>query len=429
MKVAFFTLGCKVNQYEESVQRSEFLKAGFEVVKSEEFADIYVVNSCTVTAVSDKKTKQIIKRLKRQNDNALIALVGCMPQAFPEKACDIKEADVIMGSKNRALLIPNIKKALTTHKRIVDISEYAPKDSFEKMKADAFNEKTRAFVKIEDGCDRYCSYCIIPMARGVVRSKPLEDLRLELEGLALNGYREVVLVGINLSSYGKDLGIRLIDAIELACSINGIERVRLGSLEPELLTDDDILRMTKLKNFCPQFHLSLQSGCDKTLKRMRRHYDTDYYYNLVCKLRQAFDDCAITTDIMVGFAGESEEEFNSSLEFVKKVGFSKAHIFPYSVRKGTAAENYPDQVSKAEKERRSKLMTKACDLSQEQFLKAHIGREFDVLFEYTVTEEGTQGHTKNYMTVFVKSDKNISTQILRVKITDVHNGHCIGQLI
>lgn len=429
MRVSFYTLGCKVNQYETEILRSRFLAEGFDVVPDGEEADIYVINSCTVTAFGDKKTRQALHRMKRMNPNAVIALTGCMPQAFPENAAALTDAQIVMGASNRRFLIDRIREYLVTGERIVDIVPHEKGEAFEKMSAKQFTQKTRAFVKIEDGCDRYCSYCIIPKARGPIRSKSLEDLKAELETLAENGYREIVLVGINLSSYGKGSDVRLIDAVELACSIEGVERVRLGSLEPELLLDEDIERMAVQKKFCPQFHLSLQSGCDETLKRMNRHYDTAFYENLVNKLRAAFDDCAVTTDIMVGFAGETEEEFEKSLAFAKKIGFSKTHVFAYSVRKGTRAASFGGQLSRKEKEMRSRRMIEVTDRTREEFYRNRIGKVYEVLFEHTVTEEGTEGYTKNYIPVFVPSEEPLTGKILPVKITGISGDHCIGELL
>ncbi len=429
MRVSFYTLGCKVNQYETEILRSRFLAQGFDVVPDGEEADIYVINSCTVTAFGDKKTRQVLHRMKRMNPDAVIALTGCMPQAFPENAAALTDAHIVMGASNRSFLIDRIREYLITGKRIVDIVPHQKDEPFEKMSAQHFTEKTRAFVKIEDGCDRYCSYCIIPKARGPIRSKSLEDLRAELETLVKNGYREIVLVGINLSSYGKGTEVRLIDAVELACSIDGVERVRLGSLEPELLLDEDIRRMAAQEKFCPQFHLSLQSGCDETLRRMNRHYDTAFYENLVEKLRTVFDDCSITTDIMVGFAGETEEEFQKSLEFAQKIGFAKAHVFAYSIRQGTRAASFAGQLSRKEKEARSRKMIEATDRTREAFYRSRIGRIYDVLFEHTVTEEGTEGYTKNYIPVFVPSEEPLTGKILPVRITQISGDHCIGELL
>lgn len=428
MRIAFYTLGCKVNQYETEILKSSFANDGFEIVPDTDIADVYVVNSCTVTAAGDKKTRQVLHRFKRQNPGAVLALTGCMPQAFPDQPEFFEEIQVVTGSSNRASLLTHVKEALATGSRVIDIAPHTKQEPFEKMRAEHHTNKTRAFVKIEDGCDRYCSYCIIPKARGPVRSKPLNELKEELAGLAANGYQEAVLVGINLSSYGRDLGLRLIDAVELACSVDGIKRVRLGSLEPELLEDNDIRRLAAQSKFCPQFHLSLQSGCDATLKRMNRHYDTAFYAGLVQKLRGTFENCSITTDIMVGFAGETEEEFSQSLEFAKKIQFAKAHVFAYSIRSGTRAATFPNQLQRKTKEQRSKRMIEATTRTRQAFLESQVGKEVPVLFECTVTEEGTEGYTGNYTPVFVKSPNPISRTIRRVAITGVNGDHCVGIL-
>ena len=336
MRIAFATLGCKVNQYETENLMELFLSDGFDVVEPQEEADVYVVNSCTVTSSGDKKSRQLLRRLKKQNPAAKVALTGCFPQAFPDAAELIPEADIITGSYNRKGLLQAVQKALATGERVVDITPHQRHEAFEGMSVRGLRGRTRAFIKIEDGCERYCSYCIIPTARGPIRSKPLKDIRAELEGLVENGYKEVVLVGINLSSYGKDLGLRLIDAVKLACSVEGLHRVRLGSLEPELLSDEDLSEMAKLPHFCPQFHLSLQSGCDKTLRAMNRHYDCAEYRRIVDKIREVFENPSITTDIMVGFPGETEEDFEASMTFAEEIRQSpRLRLFPAGGYRGS----------------------------------------------------------------------------------------------
>lgn len=429
MKISFYTFGCKVNQYETEVMANRFFEAGYDIVPFDDHADIYVINSCTVTGTGDKKTKQLLRKIRRNNEDAVIALMGCFPQAFKEEAMAMTEINVIQGAKNRGNLLSNVKRALETGERIVDIEDYEKKEPFEGMKAKSFQEHTRAFVKIEDGCDRYCSYCIIPKARGPIRSKPLDELKEELLELVKNGYKEIVLVGINLSSYGKEEGYqkRLVDAVELACSIDGVKRVRLGSLEPELLSEDDLQRMAAEEKFCPQFHLSMQSGCDETLKRMNRHYTSDEYMAIVDNIRSKFDNPSITTDIMVGFAGETDEEFNKSLEFSKKVRFAKAHVFSYSVRKGTRAEKMAGHISLRQKEKRSHIMIEEMDKLQVEFLKSQIGTVSEVLFE-TKTEKGFTGYTKNYTKVVVQSDEPLCGEIRKVKITSQQDDYCIGYI-
>lgn len=429
MRAAFFTLGCKVNQYETQILMQQFSADGYDIVESEEEADVYIINSCTVTASGDKKTRQTMRKFKRQNPAAKIALTGCFPQAFPDASKELPEADVITGSYNRAGLIHAVKQAFATGNRVIDITPHKPKESFEQMQSQGFAQHTRAFIKIEDGCDRYCTYCIIPKARGPVRSKYLEDLKTELTTLAQSGYKEVVLVGINLSSYGKDIGLRLVDAVELACSVDGIERVRLGSLEPELLTDEDMNRLVNLTKFCPQFHLSLQSGADETLKRMNRHYDTDTYRNIVCKIREKFENPSITTDIMVGFPNENEVEFAQSLAFAKEIAFAKVHVFAYSIREGTKAATMENQVDAHAKELRSKQMIAVTDESRLGFLNAQIGLIQDVLFESTTNEYGVVGYTKNYTPVAVQSSEPLTGRILKVKIEKNAGEYCIGSMV
>ncbi len=429
MRIAFFTLGCKVNQYETEVLASSFSSNGFDVVGIDDEADVYVINSCTVTSSGDKKTRQAIRKFKRNNPNSIVALTGCFPQAFENEAISILEADVITGSYNRANLVSAVKKCLATNSRVVDITPHQKNEEFEKMTTTGFLDRTRAFIKIEDGCDRYCSYCIIPTARGPIRSKSLDDLKKEIVSLGNSGYKEVVLVGINLSSYGKDLGLRLIDAVELACSIDEIQRVRLGSLEPELITDSDFEKMATFEKFCPQFHLSLQSGCDETLLRMNRHYDTNTYRNIVKKIRSTFDNPSITTDIMVGFPMETQAEFDASLSFAKEIGFSLAHVFCYSRREGTKAFSMKGQILESVKQKRSKLLIEVTNQTRLDFLKSQIGTVQSVLFETKKTPYGYEGYSKNYTPIFVKTKNNLSCEIFNVIIKDVENNHCIGEIV
>ena len=430
MRAAFYTLGCKVNQYETQILQQMFYDSGYDTVSADTAADVFVINSCTVTASGDKKTRQALRHFKRANPTAVAVLTGCFPQAFPLEAEGIPEADVITGSHNRAGLLLDVKKFLETGVRVVNITPHKRGEAFESMSAGKFLDRTRAFVKIQDGCERYCTYCIIPTARGPLRSKPLPELYEELTALAQAGYKEAVLVGINLPSYGAESGtLRLIDAIELACGINGLERVRLGSLEPELLTDAEIARMAGYSKFCPQFHLSLQSGCDATLKRMNRHYTAAEYKAMVQKLRTAFENPAITTDIMVGFPGESDEEFAQSLAFMRDISFAKVHVFPYSVREGTRAATMPQQISKALKTSRCAVLSAAAEEDKQRFLQSQVGKTEAVLFETTTTPLGTEGYTKNYTPVKVLSDKDISGQILPVRITAVSGDYCVGELI
>lgn len=422
MRAAFYTLGCKVNQYETQIMEQQFSAEGIDIIEASENsgADIYVINSCTVTATGDKKTRHLLRRIKRQNPESIVVLTGCFPQAFPEAAEGILEADVITGTYNRASVIGAVKECLATGRRVIRITPLQrgkERAHFEQMQALSMNERTRAFVKIQDGCDRFCSYCIIPTARGPVRSKPLKEIQEELTLLAEKGYQEVVLVGINLPCYGNDLGIRLLDAVRTACSVPGLKRVRLGSLEPELLLPEDIAEMAEMPALCPQFHLSLQSGCDATLKRMNRHYNTEEYSRIVDSLRAAFANPAITTDIMVGFPGEDEEEFQQSLAFAEKIAFAKAHIFMYSPRPGTRAAQMPGQISSACKERRSAEMIAVTEKTRSEFLQSQIGRLEQVLFETDISNGMYHGYTRNYSPVEVPAFEDVRGQIRNVRIT------------
>ena len=428
MKVKMITLGCKVNQYESEAMLSSLLKNGFTAAADDEQADVVVLNSCTVTAESDRKVRQIFRRAKKDNPDAVMVLSGCMAQAFPEDAQRLEEADIILGTSNRARLLPDLLTFLSTRQRIVDIEPHTNGETFERLQVENFSGRTRAFVKIEDGCNRFCSYCIIPYARGRVRSKPLEDLKAELHALADNGFREVVLTGINLSAYGQEFGLHLCDAIEAACAVPGIARVRLGSLEPEQLSEPVIRRMAKQEKLCPQFHLSLQSGCDATLRRMNRHYTADEYRTIVRNLRAAFDNAAITTDIMVGFAGETEEEFAASLAFAREIAFAKVHVFAYSRRPGTRAYDMGDQVTNAVKESRSHAMIRATTETQRAFFDTQVGRTEQVLFERAVQPGVYEGYSMNYTPVLAASGTSLAGQIRTVRIESNAGTHCIGRI-
>lgn len=301
MTFYFYTLGCKVNQYESQVMRELLLKKGF-IASTKSNADIIIINSCTVTSESDRKTRQAVRKFRKNNSNSIIVVTGCMTQACPETALDIKEADIITGNKNINELPELIENYISSKEKITHIIPHCKGDVYNTPTISNFDERTRAFIKIEDGCERYCTYCIIPTARGMVRSKPISILKQEVFNIIKKGYCEIVLVGINLSAYGKDLGINLCDAVDAVCEFPEIKRVRLGSLEPDYISDDMLICLSKNDKFCPQFHLSLQSGCDATLKRMNRHYDSDFYYDLILRIRKIFDNPSITTDIMVGLS-------------------------------------------------------------------------------------------------------------------------------
>lgn len=428
MNITFYTLGCKVNQYETQSMREAFAAKGFNIVSENGGFDVAVINSCTVTAESDRKTRQVLRRFRRENPNAVIVLTGCMVQAFSQEAKELTEADIVAGNTDVGKIVSLVEKFLRDGEKIFCVEKHERKEIFNTPDITRFDERTRAYMKIEDGCDRYCSYCIIPYARGFVRSKAVEEIRREAEELAENGYIEAVLVGINLSAYGKDNGLNLCDAVEAVCSVEGIKRVRLGSLEPDHISDEMLMRLKNQEKFCPQFHLSLQSGCDSTLKRMNRHYDTAFYRDLVERIRRMFPTAAVTTDIMVGFAGETEEEFGQSIAFLKEIGFAKTHVFAYSRRKGTVAYGLPNQVSKAEKARRSSLMINAAADSETQFLERQIGEETEVLFE-TYEDGMAFGYTPNYSRVAVRTSEPIDGKIGKVKIISAKKDMCAGELV
>lgn len=429
MNFSIYSFGCKVNQYESQVMNELMTSRGYTYTEDKENADILIINSCTVTAVSDNKIMKLIRHLRRTKDNAVIVLTGCMPQAYPNLRENFEQVDIVLGNAMRSELPYEIEKFLANRKQIINVHKYTKNSDFELVSVTKFEERTRAFIKIEDGCNHYCSYCIIPYARGPVRSKPLDILKRELEHLSVHGYKEIVLVGINLSAYGQEFGSHLCDAVECACSIEGIERVRLGSLEPDRMDKKSIERLSKLDKLCPQFHLSLQSGCDATLKRMNRHYTADEYRTIVKDLREVFNNCSITTDIMVGFAGETDDEFKQSVEFVKEISFAKAHVFPYSQREGTKAAKAPNQVEQSVKSQRSKIMIEVTDAARKAFLESQIGRNEPVLFEQTTQDGFWEGYTVNYTPVKMKSEKPLGGEIINVNLCRVEGDFCIGELV
>ncbi len=432
MNIYFFTFGCKVNLYETENMKELFSDAGYTISDKESEANIFIINSCTVTETGDKKMKKELRRLKRTYPQSIIVLTGCFPQAFREEAENIAEADIITGTMDRKRLPDMVSGYIAERKRIVSVCEYTRSEAFEQCSNRSFENNTRAFIKIQDGCGMFCTYCIIPYSRGNFRSKPLSDIISEANTLAAAGHKEIVLTGINLSFYGIDLGKRLADAVEAVCRTDGIERVRLSSIEPEMLTDEDIKRLSVLEKLCPHFHLSLQSGCDKTLKAMNRRYLSADYKRLVGSLRGNFADCSITTDIMVGFPEETDEDFRRSLEFAKSIGFAKAHIFPYSRRKGTPAAEMPDQVPQAVKRRRAAEMEKAMSQSKEIFLKSQVGKVFPVLFEREKEDGIHNGYTPNYTKVKILtkySEKSLRNELFYVKIIGAEKDHCIGEIV
>ncbi len=424
-----FTFGCKVNQYESEYIRHLLHDAGYEYNEDESQCGILIINSCTVTAVSDKKCRQLIHKLRRQNEKAIILLCGCMSQAHPDKINDFSQCDIVIGNTDHTVIPQYIGEFIKNGKQIVDITEHdREKEPFEKCKVNRFSERTRAYIKIEDGCSRFCSYCIIPYARGRVRSKSIEDIKDEAKLIAQSGYKEIVLTGINLSLYGTDIESNLCEAVEAVASAEGIERIRLGSLEPEYLDEKVLKSLSEVKEFCPQFHLSLQSGCDKTLKDMNRNYTSREYAEIVSNIRKFWENPSITTDVMVGFAGETEEDFKASLDFVSSIDFAKVHVFPYSKREGTKAWDMDGHLTNAVKTKRASIMGEAVEHSRENFLKTQLNTINKVLFE-TESDGKYFGLTENYTPVTVTSHIDIRGEILDVKIIAIKGEMCFGELL
>ncbi len=428
MNAAIYTLGCKVNQYEAQEMSSSLKEIGIKITSCKSDADIFIINSCTVTAESSRKTRQAVRKFRKAHPASVIILTGCFPQAFPDEAASLNEADIILGNNTNDELSEAICRFLEDRKRIIRIKPHERFACYKGKEIDAFDGHTRAFIKIQDGCNRYCSYCIIPKARGFSRSRPLSEIKNEIVRLAEAGYKEIVFVGINLSSYGLDNNTSICDALEHAENTEGIERIRLGSLEPDHITDDVIKRLSEMKKFCPQFHLSLQSGCDRILKKMNRHYTSEEYLNLCNKLKESFEDISLTTDIIVGFPGETDEDFKETLEFAKKCGFMKVHVFPFSPREGTVAYNYTDKIQNSKKEHRCTVLQNECDKIREKFLSDYIGKTVNVLFE-TPKNDIQQGYTANYTPVSVIHNDNLCGKILKVRLTELYEDGLKGELI
>lgn len=425
MRFVIQTFGCKVNQYESIGISNAMTAAGFTETEDIAAADIVIINSCTVTETGSKKACRGVRAAKAANPKAAVVLAGCFPQAFPKEAKE-SGADIIAGTSGRNNL-PQLIKAFFAGNSAYEIPDI-PR-SYEELDFCRTTGKTRAFVKIEDGCDRFCSYCIIPYARGRVRSRSLESIREEVAACVRDGHKEIVLVGINLSCYGKDTGKSLADAVEAAASFPEILRVRLSSLEPELLDEEMCRRLASCKKLCPHFHLSLQSGCDETLRRMNRHYTSEEYFEIVSRLRRYFPYCAITTDIMVGFAGETEEEFQKSLAFAERVGFAKIHVFTYSVREGTAAAKRTDHIPENIKAERYKLMSQLDRRLSGEFLGAQVGKTTEIIVQKRTSPDFAAGLTPNYTMVRVYGSAAQKQDLIKVRITSACDGFCTAEEI
>ncbi len=430
-KVAFYTLGCKVNQYETEAMTELFLNKGYEIVDFSEFADVYVINTCTVTNMSDRKSRQMIRRAKKSNPHSLVIVTGCYAQTAPDAVSHIEGVNLVIGTKDRKNIV-ELSESISPDKICNVVSDIMHTHTFEELSLTTYHDRTRAYIKVQEGCNQFCSYCIIPYARGPVRSRPFDEVISEIRRLANEGFSEVVLTGIHVASYGIDLErVSLADLILAAEDIDGIKRIRLSSIEPMALDGEFIKKLKNSKKLCHHFHISLQSGCDETLNRMRRKYTCREYLEITNGLRNAFPDVAITTDIMVGFPGETEEEFEKCAEFVSLIGFADAHIFQYSPRKGTPAVKSPDQISAKVKEARSKAILKITKKSHEEFKKSFLGRVVSVLFEQPCKGKNGyfEGKTSNYLTVLVKSDENISGKYFNVLLDKITPEGILGSIV
>ncbi|MFZ5965576.1 MAG: tRNA (N(6)-L-threonylcarbamoyladenosine(37)-C(2))-methylthiotransferase MtaB [Bacillota bacterium] len=431
-KVAFYTLGCKVNQYETEAMTEAFERNGYRIVESDEEADVYVVNTCTVTNLSDRKSRQFIRKSKRMNPEAIIAVVGCYAQTAPEEVASIDGVNVIVGTNDRGNIVHYVEQAMARQDAVNYVTNIMEIKEFEEMKIGEIKGRHRAYLKIQEGCNQFCTYCIIPYARGPIRSRKIDDIMVEVQRLAQNGFKEIVLTGIHVASYGKDLGdVTLLDVIKAIHPVEGIERIRLSSIEPTIMTKAFIQTLLEYHKVCPHFHLSLQSGCNETLKRMNRKYTTEVYKEIVHLIRECIPDVSITTDIMVGFPGETEEEFQKTLHFVKEIEFSQIHVFKYSPRKGTPAAKYEGQVPSTIKNQRSEELIALANACAEAYNQRFIGRDKKILFEEQSKElEGYyQGFTDNYIRVLAKSESNVEGALKSVRLDKVHKDGLIGTII
>ena len=427
MRIAIYTLGCKVNQYETQAMEQELTRRGHEIVPFDGAADAYIVNTCSVTAVSDKKSRQMIRRCRKLNEHAVVAACGCYVQTHSDEAAGLG-LDLIAGTGDRMAFLDLLEQAAREKEPLTLLDDALHRRAFEVLPAGGMAERTRAMLKVEDGCVNFCTYCIIPYARGPVRSLPKAEAVAQTRRLREEGYRELVITGIEISGWGHDLknGETLIDLLEAVSDTAGEMRLRLGSLEPRTITEEFCRRAARLPNLCPHFHLSMQSGCDGTLRRMNRKYDTARFYESVSLLRQYFDRPAVTTDLITGFPGETEEEFAQTLAFIEKCGFAAMHIFPYSVRPGTKAAAMPDQCTAAVKERRAARAAEAAERRKQAYLRGCVGQTYPVLFEQ---EKGGLyvGHAPNYCQVGVRGE-DLHNAVRNVKIEAVDGDMLIGEL-
>lgn len=420
-KVAFCSLGCKVNQYETNAMAQKFIEHGYEVVEFDEYADVYIVNTCTVTNVADRKSRQMLRRAKEINKDATLVACGCYAQVAKEELKKIPEIDLIIGNNEKNDIIQIVENHIAQKGAEDLVSDVMYKLDYVELGTTTYTEKTRAVIKVQDGCDRFCSYCLIPYARGHIRSRKIENVIEEIKKVVEEGINEVVITGIHIASYGRDFkgeNIGLIDLLEEINKIQGLHRIRLGSIEPTIITDEFVERLSKLDKICDHFHLSLQSGCTETLKRMNRRYTTEEFRAVTKRLRSKFPNAALTTDIIVGFPSETEDEFNTTYEFLKEIAFYKMHIFKYSQRKGTKAAVMPNQVDGKIKEERSKKLIELSNENEYNYNKKYIGKQVEVLFEEREGEY-LKGHTTNYIVVKHKTDKDdLINKIAKVTVSE-----------
>lgn len=425
-KVAFHTLGCKVNQYETEAMEEMFEEAGYKLVEFNKPADIYIVNTCTVTNIADKKSRQMLSRARKNNEKAIIIAVGCYAQMAKEKLLNDNNIDIVIGSNNKNKVVELVEKYIHDGTKMNIVDDIGKTTEYENIWITKVNDKTRAYIKIQDGCNQFCSYCIIPYTRGRIRSREATDIIQEVKNLAIKGYHEIVLTGIHIASYGKDLvDTTLIDLLTELNKIEGIYRIRLGSLEPNLITEQFINDLSKLNKICPHFHLSLQSGCDTVLKRMNRKYTTDEFYDKVNIIRKTYIFASITTDIIVGFPGETDEEFMQTISFINKIKFSNIHVFKYSQRDGTKAAIMSNQINPTIKSNRSNILVKDKNKMQHNFLQHFIEKEVEVLFEEDTIIDGKRylfGFTDNYIRVKINSNKDLKNKIINTKVLSVEKG-------
>ena len=420
-KVAFCSLGCKVNQYETNAMAQKFVANGYKIVEFDEYADVYIVNTCTVTNIADRKSRQMLRRAKEINKDATLVACGCYAQVAKEELKKIPEIDLIIGNNEKNDIISIIENHIAQKGTEDIVSDVMYKLDYVELGTTTYTEKTRAVIKVQDGCDRFCSYCLIPYARGHIRSRKIENVIEEIKKVVEEGINEVVITGIHIASYGRDFkgeNIGLIDLLEEINKIKGLHRIRLGSIEPTIITEEFVKRLSKLDKICDHFHLSLQSGCTETLKRMNRRYTTEEFKEVTKRLRTKFPNAALTTDIIVGFPGETEEEFNMTYEFLKEIAFYKMHVFKYSQRKGTKAAVMPNQIDGKVKEERSKKLIELSNENEYNYNKKYIGREVEVLFEEREGEY-LKGHTTNYIVVKHKTDKDdLINKIVKVRVSE-----------